>query len=98
MGHASVLVVAADGVHLVLHQRDERADHQGHPVHHQGRKLVAHGFAATGRHDHKCVTSVQHAEDGMFLLTLEFVESKKRLQRLLGRQIDQAHRLVLALR
>ena len=98
MSHASVLVVASNGVHLVFHQRDEWADHQGHPIHHQGRKLIAHGFAATGRHDHECVTSVQHALDGMFLLTLEFIESKKRLQRLLRRQIDQAHRLVLALR
>ena len=91
MRHALVLVVSADGVHLILHQGNQRADHQSNAIHHQRRELIAHGFASTGGHDHKRVTSIEDAVDGFFLLTLEFVESKKLFQRLLRRHLNQAH-------
>ena len=91
MGDALVLVVPSYGIHLVLHQRNQGADDQGHAVHHQSRELIAHGLASPCGHDHKCITSLKDTEDGFFLLTLEFVESKKCFQRLLGRQLNQAH-------
>ena len=91
VGNAFVLVVPSDGIHLVLHQRDQGTDDQGHTVHHQCRELIAHGLASPRGHDHKRVTSLKDTEDGFFLLTLEFVESEKCFQRLLGRQLNQAH-------
>ena len=80
------LVVATDGIHLVFHECNQRTDHKRHAIQHQRRQLIAHGFPSPRRHDHKCVTAVQDALDGKLLLTLEFVESKKMLERLRGRQ------------
>ena len=91
MGHSLVLVVATNGVHLVFHECDERTDDKRNAVHHERRQLVTHRLATTRRHDDKRVPSIQHTLDGFLLLTLEFVESKIRFQRLLRRNLYQAH-------
>ena len=92
-----VLMVTTDGVHLVFHQGNQGTDDQCHTVHHQCWQLIAHGFPTPGRHDHEGVSAGKDALDGFFLLTLEFIESKKCLQRFVGRQLHQAHGKVLAL-
>ena len=43
------------GIHLVLHQGNQRADHQAYALPAQGGKLVAQGLAAPGRHHHQNV-------------------------------------------
>jgi len=80
------LVVAADGIHLVFHQSDERRNHNGCSFHHQRRQLIAHGLTASCGHDDKCIISVQDALHHLLLLAFEFIESKKVLERLSGRQ------------
>ena len=97
MGHSLVLVVSANCVDLILHECNERTDHKGHTIHHECGQLVAHRLASTRGHDDKGVPSVKHTLDGLLLLTLEFVESKIRFQRLLRRNLYQAHLQALAL-
>ena len=80
------LVVAADGVHLVFHECNERRDDDGRSFHHQRRQLIAHGLAASCGHDDKGIISIQDALHHLLLLSFEFVESKKMLERLRGRQ------------
>ena len=43
------------GGYLVLHQGDQRRNDDPHTGAHQGRKLIAQGFAAAGRHQHQRV-------------------------------------------
>ncbi|MNK83643.1 hypothetical protein D3C87_1034630 [compost metagenome] len=40
-----------EAVHLILHQGDERADHQGRAVQHHRRQLIADRLALPGGHD-----------------------------------------------
>lgn len=42
-------------VGLILHQRDERRDHQRDAVEMQGGQLIAQGFTGAGRHCRQCV-------------------------------------------
>ena len=46
---------------LVLHQRNQRRDHDCGPSQHHRRQLVAQRFAAPGRHDHAAVLTVEQA-------------------------------------
>lgn len=63
--------VDANGVHadlleridLVLHQRDEGRDNDGHPATKNGRCLVAKGFATSGRHNHQRVAALKNGRD-----------------------------------
>lgn len=58
-------------VHLVLHQRDQRRDHDARAGPDQGRDLIAQGLSAAGRHEHDGVTAGHHVIDDRFLLTAE---------------------------
>ena len=46
-------------VHLILHQRDERADDDRDAFEHQRGKLVTERFAAAGRHDDQRVVALR---------------------------------------
>ena len=78
--HAVLIAEAAQGVHLVLHQRDERAHHDGGAFHHERGQLVAHALASAGGHDHKSVLAIQNALDDGLLFALEGVETEKLLE------------------
>ena len=69
-----------DGVHLVLHQGDERGDDDGRSFHHQGGELVAQGLSAAGGHEHEGVASVDQVPDDPLLVTLESIEAEELLQ------------------
>ena len=71
---------APDGVHLVLHQGDERGDDDGRAFHHQGGQLVAEGFAAAGGHQDEGVAPVNQVPDDALLVTLERIEAEEVLQ------------------
>ena len=45
-------------IHLVLHQRDQRADHHPDAGAHQCRNLVAQGFAAASGHQHQSIVAL----------------------------------------
>ncbi len=45
---------------LVVHQRDERGDHDGEPAEHQRRQLVAQRLAGAGRHHRQRRHAGQH--------------------------------------
>ena len=53
--------------HLVVHQRDQRRDHDGEPVEAQGRHLVAERLAAAGRHQHEPVAAGEDVADHLLL-------------------------------
>ena len=59
--------------HLVLHQRDERSNHQTQPLHGQRRHLETDGFSASRRHESKRVASFADAGDNLFLNTAKAV-------------------------
>ncbi len=67
-------------VHLVLHQRDQRRDHQCDPVHHQRGQLVAEALAAPGGHDHQRVPPLQNAGHHLLLRVPEIPEPEMLLQ------------------
>ena len=73
---------STDGVHLVLHQGNQRGNDDGGAVAHQRRKLVAHGLAAASGHNHETILSFQQRLDNFQLVTLEGVEAEDRFQRL----------------
>ena len=72
MGYAVVARdESSDGVHLVLHQGDQRGYDYGCAIHDKRRKLVAKGFAASGRHENKGIVLVYKVSDDAFLVGLE---------------------------
>ena len=80
VGRALVLAQVRDEVHLVLHQRDEGRDDDGHAVHQQRRQLIAQRLASAGGHQHKGVVAFQHVVDDGLLVALEGVEAEVLLQ------------------
>ena len=83
MRDVRVVGMAPDGVHLVLHQSDERAHHDRRSLLNEGRQLVAEGLASTRRHDHEDVLAVHQAVDHLFLLALELIKTEEPGQTLL---------------
>ena len=59
--------VRSESVHLVLHQRDERRDHERQPVETQGWQLVAQRLAAARRHQHEAMFLAKHVTHDLFL-------------------------------
>ncbi|MPN55541.1 hypothetical protein SDC9_203225 [bioreactor metagenome] len=52
--------------HLIFHQRDQRADHNGDAGQQQGRQLVADRFAgARGHNAHRVATGKQLVNNGL---------------------------------
>ena len=71
------------GVHLILHQADQRADHQRDAGHQQGGQLIADGFACAGGHDAQGVFALQKGVDQGFLAGAEGFIAENRLKYLL---------------
>ncbi|MGX1223775.1 hypothetical protein RKD42_005034 [Streptomyces ambofaciens] len=61
------------GVDLVLHQRDQRRDHDARAGPDQGRDLVAQRLSAAGRHEDDGVATGDHVLDDRLLLAAEGV-------------------------
>ena len=80
MGHAVLHAESPHRIHLVFHQRDQRRNDDRHPVHHQRGQLIAQRFAASRRHQHERILSVQHVPDNRLLISLETVEAEIALQ------------------
>ena len=83
------------GIHLVLHQGNQRTNHQAHAFPAQSGKLVAQGLAAPGRHYHQNVAALH---DGSHHAVLPFPQPGKPevfLQCLHGRsdQLEPTHLL-----
>ena len=89
MGDVRIVRMSTDGIDLVLHQRNQRAHHDGGPLLKQCRELVAQGFAAPRGHDHKNVASFHQAGDNALLLPLEVIEPEKTGKSLLYGGSDQ---------
>ena len=53
--------------HLVLHERDERRDHQRRALAQEGGHLVAERLAAAGGHQHQRVAAARHVLDDRLL-------------------------------
>ena len=69
-----------EGVDLVLHQRDQRRDHDAGAFAQQGRQLVAQRLAAAGGHQHQRVAAAGHVCHDGFLRAAEAVEAENPLQ------------------
>ncbi len=57
----------AELIHLILHQRDQRRDHQRQSVQHHRRQLVAKALAAAGGHHAKAILAGQQRRDHLAL-------------------------------
>ena len=91
MRHALLVAEAPKGIHLVLHQGDQRAHHDGGPFHHDGGKLVAEALASASGHDHEGVAPIEDALHDGLLLAFELLEAEELLERRFGRQVDVDH-------
>ena len=85
-GHAGLV----QGAHLVVHQRDQRGDHDGHALAGllagYGRNLVAQAFAAASGHQHQGVVAGHHVLHDGLLGAAEPVVAEDLAKNLLGRQ------------
>ena len=72
-------------VHLVLHQRDQRRDHDRDALEHQRGKLVAQRLAAARRHDDQAVLPGERRRDGLFLAFEKLPKAEVRRQQVLRR-------------
>ena len=69
-------------VDLVLHQRDERRDHQRRAAEQPRRDLIGERLAGAGRHDADAVAAGQHRVDDLLLAGAErFVAERRRAAR-----------------
>ena len=71
MGDARLGREGAHGIHLVLHQGDQRRDDDGHPVHEQRRELVTQRLAPARGHEHERILPLQYIADDRLLIPLE---------------------------
>ena len=62
----------AQRIDLVLHQRDQRRDHDAEARPQQRRDLIAQRLAAAGRHQHQRIAARRHMRDDLGLLAAEF--------------------------
>ena len=72
------------GVHLVVHQRDQRGDDDPGALPHQRRDLVAQGLAAAGGHEHHRVAAADHVVDHVGLEAAELVVPEDGAQHVAG--------------
>ena len=72
----------AERVDLVLHQRDQRRNHDSVTGLHQNRKLIAERLSGTGRHDHAEIASGKDGFHDLLLKIQKPVKSEKVPERL----------------
>ena len=73
-------------VDLILHQRDQRRDHDRHPVEQQRRQLIAEALARSGREDGQRGPPGEERLDDSFLSRAEGVEAEPR-----GEDVERTH-------
>src|SRR5690606_14398953 len=78
--HTFFIAEAADRIHLVLHERDERAYHDRGAFAHERGQLVTEAFASTGGHDHECVPAFQYVLYDRLLFSFELAEPEELLE------------------
>ena len=61
----------AQGIDLILHQRDKRRHHDRATIAQQRWNLIAQRLAATGRHQHQRIAAADHMFDDRLLLAAE---------------------------
>ena len=76
--------VAPELRHLVAHERDQRRHHDGEPVAHQRRQLIAQRLAAPGRHDGKHVAAGEDRLDDLGLAGAEVRKTEHGAQQVVG--------------
>ena len=76
---------------LILHQRNQRRDHNSHTWTQQGRKLITKGFTTTGGHDKKGIAPVYHMLDDCFLRWAKLVEPEGARKNLARGKCRRAH-------
>ena len=67
-------------IDLIFHQGDERRNHDGYALEHEGGQLVAERFSAPSGHEHKNIVAFKQRTDDFRLLMLESVKSEVLLQ------------------
>ena len=70
------LLSIAQLLDLVLHERDERRNHQRQASLHRGGKLVAEALAGAGGHDAEDVAPAEHILDHLALHGPELIQAK----------------------
>ena len=68
-------------IHLVLHQCDQRGNHQGYPTETKCRNLETQGFAPAGGHHHQTVPAGYNLRDDLLLPVQETREPEIALER-----------------
>ena len=63
-------------IDLILHQRDQRRDHDGQPLTHEGRELIAEAFSRAGGKDGDGIKSAEGGGHDVFLKRAEAVVTK----------------------
>ena len=71
---------SAQHIHLVLHECDERGDHDCRTVRHKGGQLVAETLPSPRRHEHKGIAAVEKVVYHPFLVSLEVIVPEEFLQ------------------
>ena len=65
-----------EGIHLVFHQGDQRADDHRYPIEHQRGELVTKRFAAASGHDNQGVAAAQDGRDHLLLRIQELAKAE----------------------
>ena len=63
-------------VALILHEADERSQHEPGSVEQPRRKLIREGLSRAGRHDRDAVPALEHGIDDLPLAGAELVETE----------------------
>ena len=66
--------------HLVVHQRDQRRDHDPDPRTHHGRNLIAQRLTAAGGHQDERVPAIDDVVDDLLLVAAERVVAERQAQ------------------
>ena len=74
--HGGPYTALLQGVHLILHQRDEGRHDDAAAGAHQGRELVADGLAPAGGHHEERVPSLHHPPYNGLLMRTERLETE----------------------
>ena len=76
MSHIVIFAEVAHCIYLIFHQGYQRRYDYGCTLHQQRWKLITQGFAATGRHEHKCVVAIHEVAYDSFLIAFKIVKTE----------------------
>ena len=80
MRHSVILTSVANRVHLVLHERNERRNHDGCSFHQKRWHLIAEGFSTASRHENKHILTSQKVLNDGLLVVLESIKTEEFLE------------------